>query len=87
MNRLTLSERPNLTGLSACPRARIVGRRGGVAIAIAIRRSLAKATAWRDYDWQIIHSKAVSPVTHMALDEVLANEVGPPTQPDQSLPC
>lgn len=72
VNRLTLSERPNLTGLSACPRARIVGRRGGVAI--AIRRSLAKATAWRDYDWQIIHSKAVSPVTHMALDEVLVRD-------------
>lgn len=46
------------------------------AVAIAIRRSLAKATAWHDYDWQIIHSKAVSPLTHMALDEVLANEVG-----------
>ncbi len=46
------------------------------AVAIAVRRSLAKATAWRDYDWKIIHSKAVSPVMHMALDEVLANEVG-----------
>lgn len=46
------------------------------AVAIAIRRSLAKATAWRDYEWKIIHSKAVSPVMHMALDEVLANEVG-----------
>jgi len=46
------------------------------AVAIAVRRSLAKATAWRDYEWSIIHSKAVSPVMHMALDEVLANEVG-----------
>ena len=46
------------------------------AVAIAVRRSLAKATAWRDYEWNIIHSKAVSPVMHMALDEVLANEVG-----------
>ena len=46
------------------------------AVAVAVRRSLAKATGWRDYDWQIIHSKAVSPVTQMALDEVLAIEVG-----------
>jgi len=46
------------------------------AVAVAVRRSLAKATSWRDYDWQIIHSKAVSPVTQMALDEVLAIEVG-----------
>jgi lipoate-protein ligase A len=46
------------------------------AVAIAVRRSLAKATAWRDYEWKIIHSKAVTPVMHMALDEVLANEVG-----------
>src|ERR1700712_1385253 len=45
-------------------------------VAVAIRRSLAKATSWRDYDWQIIHSKAVPPVMQMALDEVLAVEVG-----------
>ena len=45
-------------------------------VAVAIRRSLAKATSWRDYDWQIIHSKAVAPVMQMALDEVLAVEVG-----------
>ncbi|PJJ65131.1 lipoate--protein ligase family protein [Compostimonas suwonensis] len=46
------------------------------AVAVAIRRSLAKATSWRDYDWQIVHSKAVPPVMQMALDEVLAVEVG-----------
>src|SRR5680860_592395 len=32
------------------------------AVAVAIRRSLARASAWRDYDWQIIHSKPVAPV-------------------------
>jgi lipoate-protein ligase A len=46
------------------------------AVAVAVRRSLAKATGWQDYDWQIIHSKAARPVLQMALDEVLANEVG-----------
>ncbi len=47
------------------------------AVAVAIRRSLASASTWRDYDWQIIHSqKPVAPVMQMALDEVLATEVG-----------
>ncbi|MFZ4893640.1 lipoate--protein ligase family protein [Plantibacter sp. Mn2098] len=46
------------------------------AVATAIRRSLSKATTWRDYDWSIIHSEAVPPRLHLALDEVLTNEVG-----------
>lgn len=46
------------------------------AVATAIRRSLSKATTWRDYDWSIIHSQAVPPRLHLALDEVLTNEVG-----------
>jgi lipoate-protein ligase A len=46
------------------------------AVAVAIRRSLAQASSWRDYEWQLIHSKAVPPVMQMALDEVLAIEVG-----------
>lgn len=45
-------------------------------VAVAIRRSLARATSWRDYDWEVVHSKAVAPVLQMALDEVLATEVG-----------
>jgi lipoate-protein ligase A len=45
-------------------------------VAVAIRRSLAKATSWRDYNWQIIHAKAVPPALHLALDEVLTTEVG-----------
>ncbi|MGO4533872.1 lipoate--protein ligase family protein [Leifsonia sp. 2MCAF36] len=46
------------------------------AVAVTVRRALAKATSWRDYDWQIVHAKAVSPQMHLALDEVLTNEVG-----------
>ena len=46
------------------------------AVAVTIRRALAKATSWRDYEWQIVHAKAVSPQMHLALDEVLATEVG-----------
>ncbi|TFD82125.1 lipoate--protein ligase family protein [Cryobacterium fucosi] len=47
------------------------------AVAVAIRRSLARASSWRDYEWQLIHSpRPVPPVMQMALDEVLAIEVG-----------
>lgn len=46
------------------------------AVGVAVRRSLARATTWRDYDWRIVHAKAVSPVMHLALDEVLSIEVG-----------
>jgi lipoate-protein ligase A len=45
-------------------------------VAVANRRSLAKATSWRDFNWQIIHAKAVPPALHLALDEVLTTEVG-----------
>jgi lipoate-protein ligase A len=47
-----------------------------LSVAVAIRRSLAHASGWRDYEWQLIHTKAVPPVMQMALDEVLAVEVG-----------
>jgi Lipoate-protein ligase A len=46
------------------------------AVAVTVRRALSRATDWRDYDWQLVHSKAVTPAMHLALDEVLANEVG-----------
>ncbi|MDH6235575.1 biotin/lipoate A/B protein ligase family protein [Cryobacterium sp. CG_9.6] len=46
------------------------------AVAVAVRRSLVQASSWRDYDWQVIHGEAAAPVLQMALDEVLAIEVG-----------
>ncbi|WP_369252705.1 lipoate--protein ligase family protein [Streptomyces sp. R41] len=52
-------------------------------IGIAVRRALAHATDWTDYDWQLIHEGPQSPALHMALDEVLTAEVAagrrPPT--------
>ena len=45
-------------------------------VATAIRRALQRATSWRDYDWQLIHGEAAPPVLQMALDQVLAEEVG-----------
>ncbi|MFJ8752626.1 biotin/lipoate A/B protein ligase family protein [Streptomyces sp. NPDC102441] len=52
-------------------------------VAVAVRRALAQATDWTDYDWQLIHEGPQSPALHMALDEVLTAEVAaghrPPT--------
>ncbi|WP_171168580.1 biotin/lipoate A/B protein ligase family protein [Streptomyces sp. I05A-00742] len=53
------------------------------AVGIAVRRALAQATDWSDYEWQLIHDGPQSPALHMALDEVLTTEVAagrrPPT--------
>ncbi|MBW5423676.1 lipoate--protein ligase family protein [Streptomyces sp. BG9H] len=52
-------------------------------IGIAVRRALAHATDWTDYDWQLVHEGPQPPALHMALDEVLTQEVAagrrPPT--------
>ncbi|HZU92950.1 MAG TPA: biotin/lipoate A/B protein ligase family protein, partial [Microbacterium sp.] len=34
------------------------------------------APGWRDFDWEIVHEKAVSPRMNLALDEVLTSRVG-----------
>ena len=36
---------------------------------------------WRDYDWQLLRTPALDPVTHMALDAVLADEVAAGRRP------
>ncbi len=46
------------------------------AVGTAIRRSLAGAADWKDFDWELIHTGSVSPRMHLALDEVLTAEVG-----------
>ncbi|MGH4029169.1 lipoyl protein ligase domain-containing protein [Actinomycetota bacterium Odt1-20B] len=52
-------------------------------VGVAVRRALAHATDWTDYDWQLIHEGPQSPALHMALDEVITTEVAaglrPPT--------
>ena len=62
--RQALPEEANLLGFSP------------ESVAVAVRRSLARATSWKDYDWQLIHGEAYEPVLQMALDQVLAEEVG-----------
>ncbi|MFB2584847.1 lipoate--protein ligase family protein [Herbiconiux liukaitaii] len=46
------------------------------AVAVAVRRAVAKATSFDAYEWQLIHTGAESPQMQLALDEVLAIEVG-----------
>ncbi len=45
------------------------------AVAIAVRRALGVARTWTDFEWTIVDARAVSPAMHVALDEVLAQEV------------
>ncbi|MGW7513987.1 lipoate--protein ligase family protein [Streptomyces sp. NPDC054796] len=53
------------------------------AVGIAVRRAVAEATDWTDYDWQLVHEPPQPPELHMALDQVLTEEVAagrrPPT--------
>ncbi|MBN9605494.1 MAG: lipoate--protein ligase family protein [Actinomycetales bacterium] len=50
------------------------------AVATAVRRALQRATGWRDYTWRLLHPGPLSPLMHLALDEVLAEEVGAGTR-------
>jgi lipoate-protein ligase A len=45
-------------------------------VATAVRRALQKATSWGDYTWELVHPGPLSPLMHLALDEVLTEEVG-----------
>ena len=45
-------------------------------VATAVRRAIHQATTWKDYEWQLVHGASYPPVRQMALDQVLAEEVG-----------
>ena len=45
------------------------------AVATAVRRAIGGATSWRDYDWQYLRTGPLDPVMHVALDQVLTEEV------------
>ncbi|SDU80050.1 lipoate--protein ligase family protein [Jiangella alkaliphila] len=53
------------------------------AVAVAVRRALTGATSWTDHDWHFLHEGPQAPALQMALDQVLAEQVGagerPPT--------
>ncbi|MCU1568580.1 MAG: lipoate--protein ligase [Pseudarthrobacter sp.] len=46
------------------------------AVAIAVRRALAKATSWADHHWNLIAPTVLPTEINVALDEVLTGEVG-----------
>jgi len=61
---------------SALPKDAVLLGFSAESVATTIRRALAQATGFRDYDWHIIHGKSERPQLQMALDQVLAEEVG-----------
>ncbi|WP_420113254.1 lipoate--protein ligase family protein [Pseudactinotalea sp.] len=53
------------------------------AVAIAVRRAQGRASSWSDHTFEILNPGPLEPLTHLALDQVLLEEVGagrrPPT--------
>lgn len=45
------------------------------AVAIATRRALGVEKTWRDFEWEIVQAAPMSAAMHLALDEVLGQEV------------
>ncbi|WP_292833936.1 lipoate--protein ligase family protein [Microbacterium sp.] len=45
-------------------------------VGTAVRRALVTAPGWSDFEWEILHERAVSPRMNLALDEVLTTRVG-----------
>jgi lipoate---protein ligase len=46
------------------------------AVAVAVRRALTGATGWQDHPWELVHDVPREPALQVALDEVLAEQVG-----------
>ncbi len=65
---------------AALPKDAILLGFSAEAVATTVRRALHNATTWKDYDWQLVHDEAYPPVMQMALDQVLAEEVGAGTR-------
>ena len=45
-------------------------------VATTVRRAIGRAADWRDFEWDLLHPAAVRPAVHLALDQVLLDEVG-----------
>jgi lipoate-protein ligase A len=65
------------------PRGTVMLGFSAESVGIAVRRALTAAADWRAYDWRLVHDGPQHPALHMALDEVLTEEVAagrrPPT--------
>lgn len=61
---------------SALPPAAVLLGFTPESVATAVRRAIGGAAEWRDFEWQLVHPAAVRPALHLALDQVLTDEVG-----------
>lgn len=51
------------------------------AVALAVLRALGRSTAWHDHAFELVETDALHPPVQMALDEVLARQVGDGIRP------
>ena len=61
---------------SALPKDAVLLGFSPESVATTIRRALSSATSFTDYKWEVIHGQSERPQLQMALDQVLAEEVG-----------
>lgn len=52
-----------------------------VAVGVAVRRALGRATSWHDHRFDVIAPTVLPPAMHVALDEVILREVAAGTRP------
>ncbi|TWP37145.1 lipoate--protein ligase family protein [Leekyejoonella antrihumi] len=62
------------------PSVRLIGF-SPEAVGIAVRRALGHATRWEDYTFDVIPATVLPPVMHVALDEVISQEVAAGVRP------
>ncbi len=61
---------------SGLPKDAVLFGFSAAAIAVTVRRALSKATGWGDHQWEVIPPSVLPTQLNVALDEVLAEEVG-----------
>ncbi|KQQ98735.1 lipoate--protein ligase [Arthrobacter sp. Leaf141] len=61
---------------AALPAAAVLFGFSADAVAITVRRALAKATSWQDHHWDVIAPTVLPTEINVALDDVLTEEVG-----------
>lgn len=65
----------------ALPEGTVMFGFSAASVATAVRRALSAATSWTDHDWLLIHRPPELPQYHMALDQVLIEEVAAGRRP------
>jgi lipoate-protein ligase A len=61
---------------AALPAEAVLFGFSALAVSIAVRRALTRATSWSDHEWDIIAPTVLPTAVNVALDEVLTEEVG-----------